>query len=203
MTDIEITIRLISGSHSIVNASRDEDLNSLRCKVGEAYDAPMSSVKLLLDGMSFEPQDNLKTLTSLGIDHGSELMFVRLPIVSIQAGMRLVVEGAGTECVNGLYGNKKEGEQLHASEHMFFPKLRKGEAAICDNDNQAIIWYAAGDGWPAGWYIVTGNRGHYFIASNDASLLPLNDWSIYKGPFCSPSEEPMPVITVGKFVSAD
>jgi len=77
-----------------------------------------------------------------------------------------------------------------------FRKMEAGVVPIATSETQLLIWYSAGAGWPAGWYFVTGNKGHYFCVSDDAACLSLHDWSTFEGAFSSPGKLPMPIVTL-------
>mmetsp|Transcript_133710 Transcript_133710/g.231372 ORF Transcript_133710/g.231372 Transcript_133710/m.231372 type:complete len:216 (+) Transcript_133710:63-710(+) len=134
--------------------------------------------KLCLDGRAFDQADLDQSLTDLNISDGAELLCVmQKAIFQVEDGLKVLVSGAGTETVNGIYTyNAVLKTFVHG-----------------DNKRLNIYWYPA-NSWPAAWYISEGIWGVYVQASYSASCLPVAEWQIYEGSSSSPGLAPPPTI---------
>mmetsp|Transcript_37410 Transcript_37410/g.64915 ORF Transcript_37410/g.64915 Transcript_37410/m.64915 type:complete len:274 (-) Transcript_37410:189-1010(-) len=179
-----VSIYQLSGARVVlVNNLPDDSLASLHWKVSQQLNIPADAVQLLQEGIIFDPNDDVSTLSSLRISQGSELTLIRLPLLALEHNMRINVENSGTGEVNGIYQWSEQG---------FFQKV---------DGNQAIVWklwdWQEPDGWSLqiGWHLQSSGMTQYFVESNGESI-PTTGWSSYKAEgFSIPGVEPMPQIT--------
>jgi len=189
MADFMVSILQMSGSTASVACSPEEDLLSLCAKVAGMLQVPHASVKLMLGDEAFSPSDSLKSLSVLGIGQGTVLTFVRLPLLDVKVRMRVEVQGAGTDHVNGTYVARAETSFILERGEVYLQKI---------GGTQCISWYGQKDRtWPAGWYMEEshGGDGIYYISSTDMKSLPCNSWTPYCAErFSQPGDEPTPII---------
>lgn len=185
----KVYIATLSGETMCVdNILAGENLQTLYRAVAKRFEVPQAAVKLVLNGDAFKPQDTFRTLKDLGVYGGVVLSYYRLPILDANIGVRVLVEGAGTDAVNGIYTGK---------EGVLDSKVRGSVCFRKEGGNESISWWGASAIWPEGWYIEEchTHSAHYFISSDNMHALPMTNWSPYVATLYSkPGCEPMPIL---------
>lgn len=176
-----VVVQQLSGAELLVpGLLPSSTLNELRLKISERVGKPSSGVKLVREGVPFSPQDRSKTLSALNICDGAHLMLIIMPLLTIEPGLRVEVQEAGTVAVNGVYVNGRNGLE----------KQGRGRGAI--------LHFEDASDWPGGWYMSSMHRyrANYFIETDDKTLLPLTGWRVYDGEMSDPGDMPEPTIVL-------
>jgi hypothetical protein len=184
---------------TVPSASPRDTLHEFYDKLARVSGTPRATLQLISnEGTRFTVGDLKTPLGSLGIVKGSELWLIRRNIIEVtEMGLRVEIQGAGSDMVNGVYC-KNEANTVHTRNGLvgstFF---RQREGVI-----HRIRWYKESFNvflqrrWPSGWYIETIDfYGIYYHEGEDPNILPLDGWEVYQGDLSRPGLAPAPMLS--------
>eukprot|EP00418_Pyrodinium_bahamense_P062752 CAMPEP_0179093660 /NCGR_PEP_ID=MMETSP0796-20121207/42907_1 /TAXON_ID=73915 /ORGANISM="Pyrodinium bahamense, Strain pbaha01" /LENGTH=279 /DNA_ID=CAMNT_0020791303 /DNA_START=1 /DNA_END=841 /DNA_ORIENTATION=- len=190
----EVTVATLLGdARTISRLAPTYPLSFLLTRVAVEFRLLRSAVRLVWGTRAFSVDESDASLESLGIGPGAALLLVRIRAAKVEAGLRVVVSGAGTGEVNGTYvASLDDRRSCTYNGAIDFHKENH-------STKHCISWFAAESQWPSGWYIekTFDREGIYFLKSRDSAELPLDMWEVYDAPtWAEPGELPTPSIDV-------